>query len=218
MRFVISEYGEPLWHQASALVAKIYADLFGASVHGHTDAFVVAQDERTGTVQACVGVSVGVGRPFFVEYHLPVSAEEAVTIHTGFAVPRRKIVEFGPVVSSADGAGRAVMKTLPYFAEQHGKFCGVFTATNDLVVVLRYLRFPFEPLARARREQLPPDEQDGWGTYYHHGPVNGLIRLDKIMAALDIDDQRLRANGRLFEYEKASGHAWLDHTPWRTHR
>lgn len=189
MGFVVTEAGE-LFHQAADLVKRSYAQWFGASVHGHPSSFVVAQDEQTGRVQACVGVNHGIGRPFFMEYYLPVSAEEVVTIHTGIPVPRRRIVEFGPIASAVPGAGRELLKSLPSFGLIQGQSYALGTATRELAAVLRYLRLPFEPLSHARRDQLPPDEWDGWGSYYQHEPVNGLIRLDRAIAALGIARSR----------------------------
>lgn len=203
MRFVVSEYGAPLWQEASDMVLKVYAELFGASIHGHTDAFIVAQNEETGMVGACVGVNYGRGKPYFVEYYLPVPAEEVVSIHTGVAVPRKRIIELGPIVSTEGGAGREAMKALPYFAEEQGTFCGLFTATRDLKVILQYMRFPFEPLAEARLDALPPDERAGSGTYYDTQPITGLIRTDRIKSALGIEGEP----GPVFEYEEAAGRA-----------
>lgn len=205
MRFVISEAGAPLWQQASDLVLKVYAELFGASIHGHTDAFLVAQNEETGEVQGCAGIGYGIGRPFFLEHYFPVPAQEVVSRHTGIAVPRRKLMELGPIVSSEGGAGRAIMKMMPYLAEETGKFGGLFTATSDLVLIMKYLRFPFEPLVVARQDMLPKDEQAGWGNYYDTKPTTGLIRLPSIKEALGLDKVEpppKTAYGSYFEHEE----------------
>lgn len=208
MRFIISATGAPLWTQARDLTGQVYAASFGASVHGSTDAFVVALDDKAPTVRACVGVNYGLDRPFFLEHYLPTSAEEVATIHLGQVCRRASIVELGPLVSVGNGAGRALIKTLPIFAHERGLRCGLLTATRGLAVVMRYLRLPFEPLGRARLQQLPVPARDGWGTYYDHAPMTGLIRLDRVQAAMSTTAHRTRTTSirdSFFDYEDVTG-------------
>lgn len=174
MRFVIAGQGAALWHEARDLVQDVYAHSFGASQPGTADAFIVAQHAQTSRVGACVGVNFGRITPFAVEHHLPVSAEEVVTIHLGQVRHRHQIVEFGPLAAADHGSGRAVLRRLPGFARANRKSCALFTATAQVVGLIRYLGLPFEPIARARAEQLPVAQRSGWGRYFEHEPVIGL--------------------------------------------
>jgi len=180
MRFVVTARGAPLWEEAADLVLRRFSEAFEATRRPDPDWFVAAQDEETGQVLACVSVTFAAGKRFFAEYYLPDAAERVIAERTGKPVDRAEVIELGSIASAGKRAASEIITVLPVFAEDHGYKYGLFTANADLASALERVGFPFEPLADARIDALPEEYRSGWGSYYDHRPVTGVIRLEKI--------------------------------------
>lgn len=204
MRFVVSPRGAPIWNTAADLVLERFSEAFGATRRPNPDLFLAAQDQDSGDVLACVGVTFGLGKTFFAEHYLPASAEQVIAEHTGTPCERTEVIELGSIASAGHRAGSEIIKVLPRFAEEHHLKYGLFTANVDLATALDRIGFPFEPLATARIERLPEDSRSGWGTYYEHEPVTGVIRLERVVSIFhgaDAQPNVVPINGSSFHYE-----------------
>ena len=186
----------PLWHGAADLVHQTFSERFDAAVSADPDAFLVArptpsdgadrqEDGATEEVLACSGVNFGTERPFFSEYYLDDSAEQVISDYLGAPCERDDILEFGAIASQAFSAGTEMVKAMPVFTWALGKVYALCTLTRPLTRLIERVGYPFEPLAEARQDRLPVEDQDRWGNYYEQEPRTGIIRLDDVSLAFN---------------------------------
>ncbi|MBK8120545.1 MAG: thermostable hemolysin [Sulfuritalea sp.] len=121
----------------------------------------------------------------FLENYLDVPVETAVSRLAGKPVDRQRIVEVGNLASEARGGSVGVILTLAAHLDRLGFEWVVFTATSELIGMLRRLGLPPLALAAADPERLGADA-GAWGSYYATHPVvvAGRIRLALDRASL----------------------------------
>ena len=114
----------------------------------------------------------------FLENYLDVPIETAVSRLAGRPVDRQRIVEVGNLAAEVRGGGVEVILTLAAHLDRLGFEWVVFTATSELIGMLRRLGLPPLALAAADPERLGADA-GAWGSYYATHPVvvAGRIRL-----------------------------------------
>lgn len=102
MQFTVAARGTRLWQDAAELVARSYAEAFGATSFSKPDRFVTASVHRPGgtEVLACTGLTFGTHRPFFAERYLDAPVETVVSGVFDLPCSRDDLIEVGPLASS----------------------------------------------------------------------------------------------------------------------
>jgi hypothetical protein len=209
MQFTVATRGTRQWQSAAELVARSYAEAFGATSFSKPDRFVTASVHRPDGMEvlACVGLTFGSTKPFFAERYLDEPVE--VLVSRRFEVPctREDLVEVGPLASAGARAGSELMRIFPVFMWALGKRYVLCTATRTLEQLFGRLGYAFQPVADADPSRLAPEDQSQWGTYYDNAPRTGVMRLDTLAHSFFLNSvgryRLAKLNLLLPDYEEA---------------
>jgi len=153
---------------ATALVERVYARVYGAEVKSHYPHFV-CHAKPDGELASVVGFRFADREPLFLEQYLDVPVESAVSFAFGKDVARNRIVEIGSLAAHKMRQHPCVYAALARHLEPFGVDVAVATVTRRLARVFRVLGFDALPLGEARADRLTHN-RECWGTYYDESP------------------------------------------------
>jgi hypothetical protein len=168
--------GSPHRARAETFISDIFRCHYDAELSSFApNLMLLEKNERIAAVAGwrCAGTE-----RLFLENYLDVPIETAVSRLAGKLVDRQRIVEVGNLAAEVRGGSVEVMLTLAAHLDRLGFEWVVFTATSELIGMLRRLGLPPLALASADPERLV-EEARLWGSYYATHPVvvAGRIRL-----------------------------------------
>ncbi len=168
--------GSPHRACAETFISDIFQRHYDAELNSFApNLMLLEKDEHIAAVAGwrCAGTE-----QLFLENYLDVPIETAVSRLAGKPVDRQRIVEVGNLAAEVRGGGVEVILTLAAHLDRLGFEWVVFTATSELIGMLRRLGLPPLALAAADPERLGADA-GAWGSYYATHPVvvAGRIRL-----------------------------------------
>lgn len=183
------------WLSAVEFVREQYWNTLTADVFPTPDFFVIGRDapangstddqnERGEPIVGCAGMTLNSEAPFFSERYLDAPIEAVLQEHRDVNVDRERIVEVGPL-ASARGFGREMIQLVPIIAWCMGMRYILCTVTRPLASTMEHLEVGFAPLVAARRDRIPPEERDKWGSYYDLEPHTGVIALDSLSSLFE---------------------------------
>ncbi len=168
--------GSPHRARAEAFISDIFQRHYEAELTSFApNLMLLEKDERIAAVAGwrCAGTE-----KLFLENYLDVPIEAAVSKLAGKPVDRQRIVEVGNLAAEVRGGSVEVILTLAAHLDRLGFEWVVFTATSELIGILRRLGLPPLALASADPDRLG-EKVHQWGSYYATHPVvvAGRIRL-----------------------------------------
>lgn len=168
--------GAPRRAEAEAFIARVFRNHYAAELHSFAPNLMLF--ERGRRILAAAGWRAADGERLFLESYLDGPVEEIISRLAGHAVPRERIVEVGNLAVAQRGASVDVIFRVASHLDRLGYEWAVFTATAELIGVLRRLGLPPLALAPADPGRLG-DRANDWGSYYDSRPVvvAGRIRL-----------------------------------------
>ncbi len=168
--------GSPHRARAEAFISDIFQRHYDAELSSFAPNLMLL--EKNDRIAAVAGWRCAGTERLFLENYLDAPIETAVSRLAGRPVDRQRIVEVGNLAAEVRGGSVEVMLTLAAHLDRLGFEWVVFTATSELIGMLRRLGLPPLALAPADPERLGTDARL-WGTYYATHPVvvAGRIRL-----------------------------------------
>jgi hypothetical protein len=168
--------GSPHRARAEAFISDIFQRHYDAELSSFAPNLMLL--EKNGRIAAVAGWRCAGTERLFLENYLDAPIETAVSRLAGRPVDRQRIVEVGNLAAEVRGGSVEVMVTLAAHLDRLGFEWVVFTATSELIGMLRRLGLPPLALASADPERLGTDARL-WGSYYAAHPVvvAGRIRL-----------------------------------------
>ena len=179
MHINIARSGSALWSACADLARDRYARDYQADITAAPDSFIAVcrQDGGGGTPLACAGMTFGGTRSLLIDNYLGGNAAEVIAERTGAPCEATSLIEIGPLASREAGAGVALIRMVPALVWCNGAAFLLCTVTRPLARTLAAIGIEFTPLAPAREELLPAEQQGRWGSYYATDPVAGYIDL-----------------------------------------
>lgn len=168
--------GSPHRARAETFISDIFQRHYDAELSSFApNLMLLEKDDR---IAAVAGWRCAGAERLFLENYLDVPIETAVSRLAGRPVDRQCIVEVGNLAAEVRGGGVEVILTLAAHLDRLGFEWVVFTATSELIGMLRRLGLPPLALASADPDRLGDDARL-WGSYYATHPVvvAGRIRL-----------------------------------------
>lgn len=156
---------------AEDCAARIYQDCYGARLDLFPDVMATLPFAETlagGGVGAVAGIRLGPGG-FFSESYLAGAVESRLADISGTSPSRERIVEYTTLAAARAGAGARLIRALVTASLAWGCDWSVFTATEELRLLLTFQAVPFHVLAVADPARIAGS--DRWGTYYAHNPL-----------------------------------------------
>jgi hypothetical protein len=168
--------GSPHRVRAETFISDIFQRHYDAELNSFAPNLMLL--EKNDRIAAVAGWRCAGTEQLFLENYLDVPIETAVSRLAGRPVDRQRIVEVGNLAAEVRGGGVEVILTLAAHLDRLGFEWVVFTATSELIGMLRRLGLPPLALAAADPERLGADA-GAWGSYYATHPVvvAGRIRL-----------------------------------------
>lgn len=162
---VLIDRNHPDRARAEALIAKVYAHEYGATVDAFAD-LLIALPGPDGTLIAAAGLRVG--GDFFSEVYLDRSIEDTLSDHWQPPATRAEIAEVTTLAALHPNASHALFSAIVgYLKAQQVRFA-FFTVTERLHQMLKRVGIPAEQLAEARADRVANPE--AWGHYYACNP------------------------------------------------
>ncbi|MFI1657823.1 thermostable hemolysin [Streptomyces sp. NPDC020472] len=178
MRITIARRGSALWEACADLARTRYARDYQAHIQPTPDCFIALSPDESGAAPvACAGLTYGGSRGLLIENYFGGSASDAIAERVGEDCEPTGLVEVGPLASVEPGAGLALLRMLPAFCWCNGAEYALCTITGPLAAMLARIDIRFTPMAPAREDLLPPEQQGRWGTYYDTAPTAGYVDL-----------------------------------------
>ncbi|QEI06549.1 thermostable hemolysin [Pigmentiphaga aceris] len=177
----IHPVGAPGRAAIETFIQQRYAQRYAAHVQEWPP--FLASLELDGETVAAAGYR-GASERLYLERYLPAPIEACLTQPLAGPPSRLRIVEAGTFAATQSGAGRLLVPLLATHLHQQGYEWAVTTVTQTLRHLFSRLGLSPQLLGDARRDQLPLEEQAGWGTYYDHAPVVLAARLDAVIGKL----------------------------------
>lgn len=177
IRFVFPE--DVSYEATKALITDKYFLRFNANILKDSQCFVVVEYGEPALVPvACAAVTDAASSPLFSETYLDRPADVMLAEVLGKTIRREELVEVGSLAGNTrPGAVARLLTALPWLLWCRRRRYALVTATAQVRGLLARCRIPFEPLAKARIDVLPPAERSRWGSYYENDPVTGFVNL-----------------------------------------
>lgn len=180
------------------MVANRYREAYQANVRPEPDMFALLRDEYRALAicGACYGVTSAYHKPLFSEYYLDDPVEALIQERFGVLVERKNIAEIGSLVScDAPGAGKKIIKMIPWFISSLSFDYVLMTATTQLQKLLHSAGIVFHPVSRADISRLPSEiNADQWGSYYDTKPLVGIIDVKATLYKSMLNEMKLKFN------------------------
>lgn len=194
-RFSLLLDGAPGRDQVQDFIAAKFRKVYGAEL-SHFYPVILNRADASG-IRAAVGLRPGTQRPLFLEQYLDISLEAAIQERTGADVARQELLEIGNLAAGDRPASQLLFILLTAVLAEAGFNWVVFTATEQIRVLLRRLRFDPVTLCEADPSRLQEDPQH-WGSYYDSCPQ---VQAGFVTDALEILRRDRRAGALLQQHE-----------------
>lgn len=165
---------------AERFIAGRFHTAFGANIAEFFPLLLSRSD--TGKLASVIGIRPGTVRPLFLEQYLEESLEEAISQASGKKIARESLVEIGNLASRCKSGNQLMFTLLTAVLAKAGYTWVVFTATEQIRLLLRRLRFKPMTLCTANPAKLVNRNQQ-WGDYYQSQPK---VQAGNIKEALEI--------------------------------
>lgn len=178
----VSRRCDPGRAEAEALIEKVYARKYGASISRHYPSLMSVHGAG-GAVLAAVGFRAAADESLFLENYLDEPIESALSKAADAPVRRSTIVEIGSLAGRSNGASVFLFVTLAALL-RHRRFThAVATATSGLQRVIEAFDFRLLDLGTARPDRLS-DRGRSWGRYYGAEPKVLAGEIEQCFARL----------------------------------
>jgi len=161
-------------------IAQRFNEAFGASIIEFFPLLLACRD--TDAVTSVVGLRPGDQRPLFLEQYLDSSLETAIGNATGRKVDRLQLMEIGNLASAGKTGSQLLFILLTAMLAEAGFEWVVFTATEQIRLLLQRLRFEPVTLCEADPDRLVNKNQV-WGSYYQSHPK---VQAGNVSEAVEI--------------------------------
>ncbi|MFB7329380.1 thermostable hemolysin [Streptomyces sp. NPDC056190] len=188
MQINIARRGSALWSACADLARERYARDYGAHVTAAPDTFIALcdQDAPEGAPLACAGMTFGGRHSLLISSYIGGEAAEILTERLGAPCEASTLIEIGPLASREAGAGLKLIRMVPALGWCNGAEFLLCTVTQPLARTLARVGIEFTPLAPAREDLLPPEQQGRWGSYYATEPVAGYVDVRHFAAQFNV--------------------------------
>ncbi|MBL4819732.1 MAG: thermostable hemolysin [Gammaproteobacteria bacterium] len=122
-----------------------------------------------GHLSSVAGLRPGTVVPLFLEQYLDLSLEDAISGISGSDVSRNEVMEIGNLASNRRIDNKLIFIVLTAVLAKTGYKWVVFTATDQVRLMLRRLQFEPATLCEASATKLLNRNQS-WGSYYKSQP------------------------------------------------
>lgn len=166
-RFSLAAAGHPHRIPLEQFIAARFSQAYGASIDEFFPLLLVRHDDEQ--ISSVVGLRPGDRGPLFLEQYLDDRLETLIAGVSGQAVDRLRLIEVGNLASECRSGSQLLFILLTASLAAAGFDWVVFTATQQIQVLLKRLHFEAIPLCDARPERLTR-KNHFWGSYYQSGP------------------------------------------------
>jgi len=177
--------------EVERFIGDVFRKAYGAKIKRFKPCLMSLRDHDNKLVAAC-GFRSATLEPLFLETYLDQPIEAVLTERVGFPVRRDNIVGVGNFSVVEPGMARYLITAINDHLHDTSNQWAVFTA----VPVLRnaFIKMGLNPviLGDADKSQLPPEEQEEWGSYYAQKPQVMAIRRIERRGQPRIRETRIR--------------------------
>jgi hypothetical protein len=168
---------------AEQFVHRVFKQYYQADVSHFMPTLMSLSDDQD-QMQAVLGFRHADEEPLFLETYLDQPVEQLLARQINMPVDRSRLVEVGNLsVANAGGTRWLFTALTAYLSTTHCEWV-LFTIGPVLQNAFKRLGFTLIDLAEARRDQLLPEEQAAWGSYYDQKPRVMAGRLADAHAGL----------------------------------
>lgn len=164
-----SREGEADRAELERFVSGAFEFAHGAKVTQFMPHLMSLRDENDRLVAVC-GLRSATDGPLFLEQYLDQPIEARLTARMGYTVHRSEIVEVGNFAVAEAGAARGLVNEIVHQLYATSKQWAVFTIVPLISNAFVKMGIEAEVLGEARKECLPLEEQEKWGSYYDQKP------------------------------------------------
>ena len=169
--------------EAEALIARVYAHEYGASIVAFSDLLIALPDAH-GTLRAAAGLRIGGN--FFSEVYLDRPIEQVLSDHWHPPATRDEIAEVTTLAAVHPNASHALFSGIVGYLKALDVRFAFFTVTERLHRMLIRTGIPAEELAPAKASKVHNAED--WGLYYATNPkVVAIHNAFVSMPATEVD-------------------------------
>lgn len=164
-----SKVGAPDRAELERFVSGAFEYTYGAKIT-HFMPYLMSLRERDGRLVAVCGLRSATDGPLFLERYLDQPIEARLSARMGYTIHRSEIVEVGNFAVAEAGAARGLVHEMMQQLHSTSKQWAVFTIVPLISNAFVKLGIQAELLGEAKKECLPLDEQENWGSYYEQRP------------------------------------------------
>lgn len=180
---MLADVEHPSRQALEQFIANGFARYYQASVTQFMP--YLAGVQRSGVLQAALGIRFARQHPLFTEQYLPLAAEQMLKLN-GIACPRSEIAEIGHLYADSAQALMPLFVLTVQALYQLNIRQLVFAATSDLSRMLRRHGLALTVLAKAEPTMLGDKAQD-WGSYYHTQPQVCALSVQQVAESINAD-------------------------------
>lgn len=185
---------DPLWHDATALMARTYYRAYGAELKTFSTR-IMATVGAEGRILCAAGLRTD-AEGFFSDIYVDRGCAQAIAATVGEPVADNELIEVVNMASQSQCAALPLLDAITRSGREMGKRWGVFTATTHLRRLLKRAGLPLIELAPAHAERC--DDPAMWGSYYAAAPW--------VCALRDTASARLAFSPRLLVLSRQEPH------------
>ncbi|MEX2129975.1 MAG: thermostable hemolysin [Pseudohongiellaceae bacterium] len=178
--FMLALPADPDRSEYEQFIAQRFNEAFGASLIEFFPLLLARRDADA--VTSVVGLRPGDRRPLFLEQYLDSNLETAISDATGCNVDRLQLMEIGNLASVGKTGSQLLFILLTAVLAEAGFEWVVFTATEQIRLLLQRLRFEPVTLCEANPARLVNKNQV-WGSYYQSHPK---VQAGNVSEAVEI--------------------------------
>lgn len=177
----------PCRRSLEAYIAEKYRSVHSADISHFMP--ILLQMSVSGRRQAALGLTPGQYDPLFLEQYLELPAQQHIAALAKGPIDRYSLIEVGNLVVTRRGTGLLLFIVMALSAAGAGYQWLLFTATDEVVKLIRRLGFEPQFLAQADPDRVAGGAQN-WGDYYRHCPrvmagnLNKAVQIGEQSSAL----------------------------------
>ena len=170
-----SRPGEVGYQQAKDLVAEVFKKVYDARCSHFLPLLLSFKSDDH--LHGALGMRPASLGSLYLEQYLDKPVEQDISHCFKTPVVRDQVVEIGNLVVRSAGAGQFLLAILGTIVKQAGMRWVVFTATPQVEVMLKKIRWHTEEICRAD-SRLLSDSESQWGRYYETNPCVRVGNID----------------------------------------
>lgn len=184
MNVLLADRSHPLRRRLEQCVADVFRVRYRAEVTAFLPRLLGALDAASAPV-AVVGTRRADEGRLFVEAYLDAPVERALSDALGERVARDRVAEVGNLAARSRGTGERLVVSLARILNEEGIDWAVFAGTSALI--RRFERLGYRPvdLGVADAARLGAARTE-WGAYYETAPRVTAVRLQRLLAAVEV--------------------------------